>query len=38
MNFYELPEDAKRDIYDIIHGRKNLIKELDLNIDQIEDE
>ena len=34
----QLPEDAKKDIYDIIHGRKNLIKELDLNIDQIEDE
>ena len=38
MNFYELPEDAKRDIYDIIHGRKNLIKDLYLNIDQREDE
>ncbi len=30
---YDIPEDAKKDIYDIIHGRKNLMKEFDLKFD-----
>ncbi len=30
---YDIPDSAKKDIYDIIHGRKNLIQEFDIKFD-----